>query len=138
MISPIIKVLNVFSLDWSVDLRDHITMTHSHLVKISIFPLLPLLPTLCQIVFGIFDLRQRLLVMGSGSGAASLDTETKDEDKRPNTRHNPGHPTLWDGVKDVDILVNDSVHLDPLPDPVQHQPEQEHSHDHENISMDLN
>ena len=121
MICSIIKMLDIFSLNWSVDLADHISVTHTYLVKISIFSLFPLLPALGQIMLGIFDLRQAFLVMSSGSGAAGLHTETNEEDDRPDAGHDPGHPALGDGVHDVDVLVYDSIHLDPFPDPVQHQ-----------------
>ena len=87
-------MLNIFALNWSVDLRYHVPMTHpnlvtnmtmmilmmvmmmSYLIQISVLPLFPLLFGLVEIMFCVFDLWQTLLVVCTRTSAAALHNES--------------------------------------------------------------
>ena len=91
MEGALIQVLNIFAGYRSVDLRDDIPVTHSHLetkmglqsrhvcwtdkthlVEISVFSLFSFLFGFIEILFAVFHLRETLLMVGSSSCAAAL------------------------------------------------------------------
>ena len=95
MEGALIKVLNIFAGYRSVDLRDDIPVTHSHLetkmglqsrhvcwtdkthlVEISVFSLLSFLFGFVEILFAVFHLGQTLLVVGPPTRAAALNHQS--------------------------------------------------------------
>lgn len=115
----LVKVLDILAGDGSVYLGDDVTVTHSHLIEISVLPLFSFLFGFIEILLAVLDLWETLLVVGPSSSAAALNEQTDYENGRPYCRDYPGHPALWNCVQDLDILVNNSVNFYSLPDPVE-------------------